>query len=650
MGSSIQMEEPRIGIELWTRWVDGPLTCADFSPVHHWTALGYDDGTVQLIDEQGHETTRTCIDISVHHIRVADSKKRIITLDEHSRLVFLDLAGKQLQQQHFKHYWTSFEVKSSGVVVWGWRSPPRKLNFQGKEIKQLNIPKPWRVLRAMAREDLYFVVHNQVTLGVYKGNGAELWSANHPVAIDLSRDNPSDIAASDRGEMVAISCFDKGVYVYNLKKRMLQHLDLDAMASRVAVSGNGHWMLLTDALGKIYLVDQNATIVWQKQLQSKVCFCKLDRKGERALVLEESGSLTCFEFTDSRRERGEFLELKSHQDVAKPRQVWETTVPHFEGHWAGVLKVSDDGRFILFGIQKDFYVYDAQGNRVWSKSFMVRRDNGWISGDGETILLTNPEEVYCAHPLSEFENHLTFYKEGVSDLGLDHANGRFMLFHKQGGISLYNRSGRRIWKRGLGQKISKLRLNTGKNIAVFQGVGKTVYTLDLKSLKAGRIVLDAPVSRLRVNTTSIFAGDEDGRCYGIGFDGNLRWTHDLKQSVKRIVPLERGVAFVSEQGKVVVFQDDGVLLGEGQLHSSRSIVTAQNNEILELAPEGPSVGCYRLLSQERVWQQEMPGGIQAMAVGQKGNRVAVLSEKTLHVLRLLDIPETAGGRSTYLEF
>lgn len=650
MGKSIHFDEPRIGIELWTRWVDGPLTCVDFSPLQHWTALGYEDGNVQLIDDQGYESFCTSINLPVSHLRIADSKKRIITLDEHSRLVFLDLKGTILNQQHFQHYWSSFELKSSGIVAWGWRSPPIKLDFKGKQVKQLNIPKPWRVLRAMAGDDLYFVIHNQVTLGVYKGNGSELWSANHPVAIDLSRENPSEVAASDRGEMVAVSCFDKGVYVYDLRNQTLQHIDLDAMASRVAVSGNGRWMLLADALGKIYLVDRNATIVWQKKLPTKIYFCKLDRNGDRALVLEESGCLTCFEFADSKRERQEFLELKKNQDVAKPREVWQKPVPHFEGHWTGVLKVSDDGRFILFGIQKDFYVYDAQGNQVWSKSFMVRRDNGWISGDGGTLLLANSEEVFCAHPLSEFENHLTFYKEGVSDLGLDHATGRFLLFHKYGGISLYNNEGRRIWKRSLDRKISKLRLNTGKNIAVFQGVGKTLYTLHLKSLQAGRIVLQAPVSRLRVSTTSIYAGDENGTCYGIEFDGTVRWTHELGQSIKRIVPLERGVAFVSENGNVVVFQDDGVLLGEGKLHSSRSIITSQNDEILELAPEGQSVGCYRLLNQERIWQQELPGGIQAMAVGHRGNRVAVLSEKTLHLLRLLDIPETHEGRSSYLEF
>ncbi|QPJ60465.1 MAG: PQQ-binding-like beta-propeller repeat protein [Candidatus Nitronauta litoralis] len=650
MGSSLQFEEPRIGIQLWTRWVDGPLTCIDFSPVHHWTTLGFDDGAVQLIDDQGHEACRTSIDIPIHHVRVADYKKRIITLDEHSRLVFLDLKGNKLHQQNFKHYWTSFEVKSSGIVVWGWRSPPRKLNFQGQEIRTLNVPKPWRVVRAITNEDMFFVVHNQVTLGVYKGNGAEIWSANHPVSIDLSRENPSEIAASDRGEMVAVSCFEKGVYVYDLKKRTLQHIDLDAMASKVSVSGNGRWMLLSDALGKIYLVDRNATIVWQKQLPSKVYFCKLDRNGDRALVLEESGSMTCFEFSDSKRERYEFLELRKKQDVVKPRQIWEKKVPHFEGNWTGVLKVSDDGRYFLFGIQKDFYVYNAQGNQIWNKTFMVRKDNGWISGDGETILLSNPEEVYCAHPLSDFENHLTFYKEGISDLGLDHASGRFMVFHKMGGISLYNRGGRRIWRRNLDRKVSKLRLNTGKNLAVFQGVGKTLYTLHLKSLKAGRIVLNAPVSRLRVSLSSVFAGDDEGVCYGIDFNGSIRWTHDLKQPVKRIVPLERGVAFISEKGRVVIFQDDGVLLGESQLRSNRSIVTSQHDEILELSPEGQSIGCYRLLKNERIWQQKLPGGIQSMAVGHKGNRVAVLSEKTLHVLRLLDIAENKVDRNSYLEF
>ena len=650
MSRSIKFEEPRIGIQLWTRWVDGPLTCLDFSPVHHWTALGYEDGTVQMVDNQGAEAWTAGIDVPVHHVRVADLKKRVITLDEHSRLVYLDLKGNVLKKVNFDQYWTSFELKSNAVVVWGWRAPPRKLDYKGKSICELDIPKPWRVVRALSRDDLYFVVHNQVTLGVYSGDGKEFWSVNHPVAIDLSRENPSEVSASENGERVAVSCFEKGVYVYDIKHRELLHVDLDAMASRVSVSGDGCWMLLADALGKIYLVDRQATIVWQKQMASKVYFCKLDREGDRAVVLEENGNLTCFEFTDSSRERTEFLEIRTPQDVLKPRQIWARPAPHFEGNWTGILKLSADGRFILFGIHKNFYLYDAEANRIWEKSFMVRREDGWISDSGDTVLLGNGDEVYCAHPLTGEENHLTFYPEGVREVGFDPAGNRFLVLHKNGGFSLYNGSGNLMWKRKLDREISKIRLNMEKKVAVFQGMGKTLYTLNLQSLRPGKIFLQHNVARLRLNQGSIYAGDEAGTCYGIDYQGHTRWTHALGEAVERIIPLDQGVAFLSASGRVAVFQDDGVPLGEARLKHRRSVVAMVANEILEVAPEGKSVGCYRLLEDERIWQQELPNGVQALAVGHHGNRLAVLSERTLHFFRLLDLPETESGRAAWLEF
>ncbi len=379
-------------------------------------------------------------------------------------------------------------------------------------------------------------------------------------------------------------------------------------------------------------------------------YCQLDREGERALELEENGFLSCFEFTDSSRQRREFLEVRDHQDISKPRKIWDKPVPYFTGNWTGILKVSADGRYILFGIDKDFYVYDAEANKVWEKSFMVRREDGWISGSGDTVLLGNTEEIFCAHPRTGEENHLTFFREGVREVGFDPAGNRFLVLHKSDGFSLYNETGRRIWKRGLDRKISKIRINTQKQTAVFQGTARTLYTLDLQSLKAGRIVLDHHVVRLRLNQSSIYAGDETGTCYGIDYQGDVRWTHPLGETVEQIIPLDHGVAFRSASGRVAVFQDDGVLLGEGRLKHRRSVVAMVANEILEVAPEGKSIGCYRLLNNERIWQQELPGGIQALAVGHLGNRLAVLSERTLHFFRLLDLPETESGRAAWLEF
>ncbi|MFQ5482646.1 MAG: hypothetical protein ACE5ER_07795, partial [Nitrospinaceae bacterium] len=225
-----------------------------------------------------------------------------------------------LKTKKFKVYWTSVEVQSKALVLWGWRSPPRVLNFQGKKLRELSLPKPWRVVRAMRRKDLFFVVHNQVAVGVYDAKGTRRWSVNSPAPIDLSRATPADIVASDTGNLVAVGCFDKGVYLYNLLARTLRHIDLETRVDHLAVSGDGRWLLLADAVGGIRLVTAEATVVWEKRLASRVRFCRLDRKGQRALVLEESGRLSCLEFTDSQRPRAQFLELEEKGPAAAPRQ------------------------------------------------------------------------------------------------------------------------------------------------------------------------------------------------------------------------------------------------------------------------------------------------------------------------------------------
>ena len=191
------------GSRLWRTDVDGPVRCIDFSATDHWTAVGFGNGDVQAINPNGKVVWEQNVGPAVLQVRVLPVKKRIVVLNEYSRLMAFDYSGREVFNKGFKSYWTSFEIQSGNIILWGWKSPPLKLNSNGKIIQKLPIPHPWRRLKAASRKNRFWVVHNEVCLGLYDSEGTNLWLVNHPTNIDLSRTHPSDIELEDWGRLDA---------------------------------------------------------------------------------------------------------------------------------------------------------------------------------------------------------------------------------------------------------------------------------------------------------------------------------------------------------------------------------------------------------------------------------------------------------------
>ena len=76
----------------------------------------------------------------------------------------------------------------------------------------------------------------------------------------------SEFAISDTGDVFAISCFNKGVYLYNGISQTLSQIDLDRSVAHIDVSGNGKFLLIADQLGKILLASKSAAVVWEKRI------------------------------------------------------------------------------------------------------------------------------------------------------------------------------------------------------------------------------------------------------------------------------------------------------------------------------------------------------------------------------------------------
>ena len=259
--------------------MDGPVRSIDFSPTDHWTAVGFNNGDVQAIDPNGKVVWEDNVGPPVLQVRILPVKKRIVVLNEYSQLMAFDYSGKQVFSKGFKSYWTSFEIQSGKIILWGWKSAPLKLNANGKTIQELSLPHPWRRIKAVAKKDHFWVVHNEVCLGLYDSDGTNLWLVNNPTNINLSRTHPSDIEVDSSGSVLAVACQDKGVYIYNGEDHTLKHIDLDKNVTHVAVSGDGKALLLTDPFSHVWMVSSDAHVLWETGLDSNVEFCRVDQKG-----------------------------------------------------------------------------------------------------------------------------------------------------------------------------------------------------------------------------------------------------------------------------------------------------------------------------------------------------------------------------------
>lgn len=186
--------------------------------------------------------------------------------------------------------------------------------------------------------------------------------------------------------------------------------------------------------------------------------------------------------------------------------------------------------------------------------------------------------------------------------------------------------------------------------AVFQGMNRTVYIMMLADCKVKRVTLPSNITRLRTNPSSIFVACEDGTCYGLTYEGKIRWQHQEKSSVREIIPLHQGVGFRREEGRVTAVQDDGVVLGDVHLRHARSVLHYNSPELIELVPEEKSLVCYQALKGQVMWKADLPGKLSALAVSQHANRAVVLASDGLYTFAVTDQPEATYDRHHFLEF
>ena len=635
---------------MWSADIDGPVQSIDFSPTDHWTAVGFANGDVQAIDSNGKVVWENNVGPAVLQVRILPLKKRIVVLNEYSQLQAFDYSGKEVFNKGFKSYWTSFEIQSGKIILWGWKSPPLKLNSNGKIIKKLPIPHPWRRLKAAARKGRFWVVHNEVCLGLYDSDGTNLWLVNNPANIDLSRTHPSDIELDDSGSVLAVACQDRGVYLYNGESQTLKHIDLDKNVMHVAVSGDGKVLLITDPFNHVWMVSNEAHVLWEMDLDSSIEFCRIDQKGARILLYENNGTLSCYKFLQGTEQRAEFLELTDFAEVSDKKEVWQVPSPRSGGRGGGTVQISANGQYVVHGAGKRFQVFDFSGKSIWMKTFMTTFENVFVTQGGHKVFLSNASEVFILDTETLQESRVDFYGSGIQRLGID-PDGPCSLVHEKGGaLKMFSGKGKLLWSGSISKDIHKLQIHHKSRCAVFRGAPKTVYALNLKNGGVNHTVLGGPITCLQMTPDGIYVGGAMGRCHALDFNCKVQWKFQVSGPIQDIIPLKKWIAFRSDQGNIYFCNRQGELQGEYQLHHSRSVLTQVEKDILEIAPGRESISCYKVLTGERVWKQRMTGAIQSIAVSASSNRMAILDSKFIRYYQLIHDPAQPEARGSYLEF
>lgn len=643
-----KIEKKKSAVELWKRDFPGDWTAVDLNPEDHYLAIGFENSVVHLIDPDGNLVWEAEVGQSVRDIKILPGKKRVAILNEYSQLIVIDYAGKLKFKKGFKNFWSGVEVKSGDVLLWGWKNKPRRIDSKGRTVREYDIPSPWLRVIPVPKKEQFWVVHNQVCMGLYQSDGANLWLVNSPAPLELSRAFNSDFSISDRGDLFAVSCFHKGAYFYNGNNHTLSQIDLDRSVSHVDVSGNGKFILLSDQMGSIYMASSSAAVVWEKELLSPVGFCRIDHKGSRVIVGEENGTLSCFKFLKEGEKRTNFLELSQFHDLGDHKEIWSQPV-YKVSRTPAALQISGDGRFILMGDGKEFQLYDMAGNLVWVKHFMTRLADFQIAADGKKIMLSSRTELFLLDTQSQREKHLTFYSAELKEVVMAPSGAAVLAFDKYKTLTCYNSQGGVKWSRTLKTDLHHLRIHHLAGRAVFQSTPKTLYVLELKTMKLKPVTLGGPVTALNLNAGGIFAGGEMGRCYGIDLNGRVQWKHQIEGPIQEIVPLKDRVVFRNRKGGILICGYDGKGKEHYSARHSQSRFAQYKKDILELVPSGDMLSCFKVPSGDLVWRLPLAGAAHSIAVSETGNRMAILDSQSMHYHQLVYEARAVEDRSSFLE-
>lgn len=590
------------------------------------------------------------MDSPIHKVQILEGKKRVAVLEDHGVFSCFNFAGNEIFKTRVSPGYTDFEIRSDGFYFWTWNSHVIHLNHSGKVLDKIRLPTPLRRLKVIPKTGEFFVIHDPVSIVVYDSKGDELWRFDNPSPIETGKKRTSEVSVSYSGNAVAVCCFSDGIYTYDARDVSLVHHDLEKVVTRVSVSQDGRLLLFSDAFHNLYLASRDGEILWETSLTSEILGCRLDQRGTHALVLEKTGALGCVEFLTGQKKRSHFLEMKDNKSRLDKKELWKQPCLIPEETSSGILKISSNGQYFLFGERKGFRLYDAGGALLWDKSFMSVFDQTWISHDGRRLFFANSEEVRILDIETRHEKPLVFFESGLKEIAVDPRGLAVMTLENRGTISLFSGEGEELWKRTLKQSLNGMQINHKGDWAVLETSSQALYTLTLKNLKRKKLEFGEPYSCVKITDRALFVGGEKGAVYAVDRNGSLQWQKQTGEAVRDIFPMKGSVLVIGDRGAFHLFDDGGAVTGKGLTKSPGSFFNDTGKEILEIARDKESVSFYNLLTGELLWKLHTGSIIRSIAVSEATSRMVALDSNHLTYYHLGERTGASEERASYLEF
>lgn len=637
------------GVCLWQKVISKKPVCLEYSPTLNLCALGFRDGEIQFYDAHGKALWQSIIAGSVSGLKIIENGKRVAVLSDFGHLHIYNFSGTKLIERHFGRQWVQLDALHNAYFLWNWNSGVLQLDYDGKSVREIPLPLPLRQLRLIPKQKEFIVVHDQLTIARYDENGNCLWTVNNPALIELSDQITSDIEVSDSGKQLAVSCFDRGVFIYS-EAESIRNIELEFPVSHTAMSRNGRRMFLADSQGGLYLVDFDGNIIWEHSLQTETLFCRLNQAGSRALILDKGGLLSCFEFYEGFEGRSDFLELNKVDSVLEKKAVWRKSLLKDEKPCGGILMISQNGNSFLFGKNNYYHAYDSQGKLIWEKSFMVPYSETYVTQDGKAIFLRNADEVFMVDLATGKEFFKTFYGSALREAAFDPLAQGFIVYDNNDVISFFSHNGKRTWKLALKNKVSKLRLDCKSGIALFKGENNVLFAINLKNHRIEKISIDEIISNTCLNDGTIYLTCESGIIYALDVSGEIKWKTRTKIQALKIIPFKESLAVIGKEGNTLIYNLEGNFIAQAQIHNSKSILNDSSEEIIEIVPEKSAISCYKLLAGELMWRIQARSPDYLLSVSGQADRMILLDQDSFQFHYLAKSPDLSSERANYLEF
>lgn len=637
------------GVCLWQKVISQKPACLEYSPTLNLSALGFCDGNVQFFDAHGKVLWQSTVAGSISGLKIIENGKKVAVLTDFGQLHIYNFSGTKLIERHFGRQWVQLDASHNAYYLWNWNSGVLQLGYDGKPVREIPLPLPLRQLRLIPKQKEFIVVHDQLTIARYDENGNNLWTVNNPALIELSDSITSDIEVSDSGKQLAVSCFDRGVFIYS-DTASIRNIELEFPVAHIALSRNGRRMILADSQGRLYLVDLEGNIIWEHTIQTETLFCRLNQTGSRSLIHDKGGLLSCFEFYEGFEGRSDFLELNSVDSLLEKKAIWRKPLLKDEKPFGGVLTISQNGNRFIFGKDNRYHAFDSQGTLIWEKSFLVPYSDTYITNDGKSLFLRNADEVFMADLATGKEFFKTFYGGALREAAFDPSAQGFIVYDNNDVISFYSHNGKRTWKLTLKSKVSKLRLDCKSGIALFKGENNVLFAINLKNHKIEKISVDEIISYTGINDGTIYLACETGIIYALDVSGEIKWKARTKNKSAKIIPFKETLAVIGKEGHTLIYNHEGNPIAEAQIHNSKSILNGSSDEIIEIVPEKSAISCYKLLSGELMWRIQARSPDYLVSVSSHADRMILVDQDCFQYHYLVKRPDLSSERANYLEF